>query len=108
MIHADITKQRGAAADLFMYTACQLPYNYVSSAWQHPELATLMRAQMHLMTTVVKLHLLLVATVSGTFIGQGINAHHWTDVAWGYLLLLVREPGHACRWCLPCSGNATL
>ena len=46
LIHADITKQRGAAADLFMFTGCQIPYVYA-----------------HLMTGIVKLHLLLVATV---------------------------------------------
>lgn len=70
LIHANITKQRGAAADVLMYTGCQLPYSYA-----------------HIMTLMVKLHLLLISTTCSTFVGFGLERGHWTDVVWGYLLL---------------------
>jgi hypothetical protein len=54
-----------------MYTGCQIPYVYT-----------------HLMTLMVKLHLILVATVAGTFVGQGFEHGRWTDITWGYMLLL--------------------
>jgi hypothetical protein len=41
------------------------------------------------MTILVKLHLLLMVCVSGTFIGIGFKAHFYWDVGLGFLLLAI-------------------
>lgn len=45
----NITKMRGAAADVFMYLYCKIPYIYV-----------------HLMTLLVKIYLIVIAAVAGS------------------------------------------
>lgn len=74
LIQGDLGTIRGAAGDVFMYLNCQQPYVYT-----------------HLMTTITKLHLLLVTVVSGSYMGAGLQRSKWTDIAWGFLLLLVHN-----------------
>jgi hypothetical protein len=74
LVQADLGTIRGAAGDVFMYLNCQQPYVYT-----------------HLMTAITKLHLLLVTVVAGSYMGAGLQRSKWTDVAWGFLLLLVHN-----------------
>jgi len=74
LVQADLGTIRGAAGDVFMYLNCQQPYVYT-----------------HLMTTITKLHLLLVTVVAGSYMGAGLQRSKWTDIAWGLLLLLVHN-----------------
>lgn len=74
LVQADLGTIRGAAGDVFMYLNCQQPYVYT-----------------HLMTAITKLHLLLVTVVAGSYMGAGLQRYKWTDIAWGFLLLLVHN-----------------
>ena len=58
-----ITKMRGAAADVFMYLYCKIPYVYV-----------------HLMTLLVKVYLLVIAAVGGSCIKIAWMAGRPTDL----------------------------
>jgi len=58
-----ITKMRGAAADVFMYLYCKIPYIYV-----------------HLLTLLVKVYLLVIAAVGGSCIKIAWMAGRPTDV----------------------------
>lgn len=56
MLHENVASMRVTCGQILCAKNCQIPFTYT-----------------HLMTVIVKIHLLLVCTVSGTFIGQGFK-----------------------------------
>eukprot|EP01104_Vermistella_antarctica_P008745 TRINITY_DN2213_c3_g1_i1.p1 TRINITY_DN2213_c3_g1~~TRINITY_DN2213_c3_g1_i1.p1 ORF type:complete len:391 (+),score=63.33 TRINITY_DN2213_c3_g1_i1:321-1493(+) len=66
-MHLNITAARGAAADLFMYLNCQIPFFYA-----------------HLIGFMVNIHLLMISINGATWVGQGIQLGSVSGVIWGY------------------------
>lgn len=72
MLHDQTVKQANLVATIKVYLQTQIPYTYT-----------------HLMTIIVKVHLLFVTAVAGTFVGQGIHDKQYITVVWGYLIILL-------------------
>jgi len=65
---------RSEMARIQMYLRTQLPYAYT-----------------HMVTLIVKLHLVFITLIAGTLVGQGVIAGTVSDVIYGYLLVILNN-----------------
>jgi hypothetical protein len=71
-LHTSLASQRFLTSEVFMHLETQIPYTYA-----------------HLLTLIVKIHLLMTTASAGTLVGHGLHEHQGINIFWGYIIIFI-------------------